>query len=150
MKKILLFLLLWAGAVCGQLPQDSIQSIAKNYFEKEYVQQTFKDPYSYELKKIWSEPMTKSSNLTTKIVQLESMLKAPAFTNKQKKEFAVTLEKRKSELEKLSETDKNTITAYAVYLDTYGANSLGNKVLGKYTMTVDTAGNILGDIIKLN
>ncbi|SKB63567.1 hypothetical protein SAMN05660477_00400 [Soonwooa buanensis] len=149
MKKILFFLLI-SNFAFAQLSQDSIQNMAKSYFETKFVQETFKDPYSYELKKIWSEPITRNSDLINKITQLEVILNSPAFSKKEKKQFGETLVKRREELSKLSSKESEIIVAYSVYFDTYGANSLGNKVLGKYTMTVDSNGSILGKIVKLN
>lgn len=128
--------------------QTEIEKIAKNVFEKNYVQKNFKDPYSYELKKIWSEPITNETSLSSKISQLQILSGNNSFSKKERAQFLETAKQRKSELEKLSIEDRNKIIAYSVYLDTYGANSYGNKVLGRYVMTISSSGELIGDITE--
>lgn len=148
MKKLLLLLVFISGFAFGQLSQDSIQSIAKTYFEKEYVQQTFKDPYSYELKKIWSEPITKEVSLQENIVKSQMIYSNKIFPKKMRQAAQENEVKNKNELSQLSDPDKIKIVAYDVYFDTYGANSYGNKVLGKYMLRMNTDGNTIGKVIE--
>lgn len=148
MKKLILLFVLISNFAFTQ-SQSEIETIAKSYFENNFVQKTFKDPYSYELKKIWSHPITNESSLSSKISQLQVLSSSSSFSKKERKQFLETANQKKSELEKLSPEEKSTIIAYAIYLDTYGANSYGNKVLGRYVMTVDTSGQIIGEITEL-
>lgn len=147
MKKMLFFLLLSSFAF-GQLTQDSIQSIAKTHFEETYVTKYFKDIYSYELKKTWSAPIDKETILIQNISVAQSYVDKKLLPKKTQAEFVQRISNMKAELQKLSGDEKRKIVAYDVYFDTYGANSYGNKVLGKYILRYDAENKILGDVTE--
>ena len=149
MKKLLLLLVFISGFAFGQISQDSLQSIAKNYFEKEYVQQNYKDPYSYELKNInFSNTRTKMDILKSNIAVSKAMAEPPT-PKKYRKKYELEMNQNIDLLNSLSEGEKNKIAEYIFNLDAYGANSYGNKVLGRYRIIVSPEGKIL-DIKKTN
>lgn len=142
MKNLSLLLLFLSSFAFAQLSKDSIESIAKSYFEKTYVQKHFKDPYSYELKKMWSEPITKEETLLGRIAVLEQLLNSKAVPKDMKKGVPEDILDIRKNLSKMATEEKNSINAYRVLFDTYGANSYGNKILGRYDIIVSSDGKI--------
>lgn len=149
MKKILFFLLLSSYAL-AQSSQEKIEGIARNYFESNYVQNNFKDPYSYELKKIWSEPITKEENLRSSINSAELVANNKNVPKSMREDWKKKKDSLTAEYSKLSTDEGKMIVGYRVYFDTYAANSYGNKVLGRYKLLVDTVGKTIGAVESVN
>ncbi|MEN5132670.1 hypothetical protein [Elizabethkingia anophelis] len=147
MKKILFFLLL-SSFVFGQLSPDSIQNIAKSYFETEFVQKQIKDPYSYELKKIWSIPISQEVYLHKLLYSRIELSNNKNFTKKERSEFSELAVSTRKQLDTLNYDEKNEITFYDVCFDIYAANNYGNKILGKYRLRVKTNGEIFGNVAE--
>jgi len=148
--KNLLFLLLLSSFTFAQSSQDNIEKIAKNYFESHYVQNNFKDPYSYELKKIWSEPITKEENLRSSINSAELVANNKNIPKSMRTDWKKKKDSLTDEYSKLSTDEGKMIVGYRVYFDTYAANSYGNKVLGRYKLLVDTVGKTIGAVESVN
>ena len=229
MKKIsLLILLLFIFSMNAQVKKTPVKKVvlteeqkvkkaAQSYFEKIYVPSSFKDPYSYQLKKIlvignstekvynellqdyskqiekidtvWSfkklgfakEDLESIQRYYNKYVvkdkdnfekyrdaNSESSYKASLSSyEKSKKEYDRNLSsaesthnynvrelkkaiEEKSSIEELMKTlanvERQSILNYTVYIDAYGANSYGNKILGRYYFTVDKQGELIGSI----
>ncbi|MCL1652579.1 hypothetical protein BAZ12_00665 [Elizabethkingia miricola] len=147
MKKILFFLLLSCFAF-GQLSKDSIQKIAQLHFETEFVQKRLKDPYSYELKKIWSIPISQEEYLHKLMYSRVELSNNKNFSRKERSEFSESAVNTRKQLDTLNQSEKNKITFYDVCFDIYAANNYGNKILGKYKLRVKTTGEIFGDIAE--
>lgn len=145
MKKILFFLLLSSYSF-AQSSQENIERIARNYFESNYVQNNFKDPYSYELKKIWSEPITKEENMRVSINSADLVANNKNIPKSMRDDWKKKKDSLTDEYSKLSTDDGKVIVGYRVYFDTYAANSYGNKVLGRYKLLVDTVGKTIGAV----
>ncbi len=148
MKK-LFFFLLFSSFAFGQLSKDSLQSIVKNYFEKQYVQQNFKDPYSYEFVNITSIARTKKEVLNSEISIAKSMSEPPT-PKKFRKEYENEMKIKLDILNSLSEDEKNKIDEYICNFDAYGANSYGNKVLGRYVIVISSDGKNIRNVFKRN
>lgn len=145
MKNILLILLLISGITFGQkkkaapIPKklteiEAAQKKAQKYFEENIVKD-FKDPYSYELKKIWTEPVTSYMHNTAYIENLGKYIVTEKTKKIQDSLMTVT--------SAMSDEEKNKIKFYIVHIDAYGANSFGNKVLGRYSIEVSPNGEVL-------
>ncbi len=148
MRKLILLLLLLTVSITAsaQLTKDSLQAIAKEHFENIYVQKNFKDPYSYELKKIWSEPRTEGDLMKEDIAGRESFLDMPGVNKKMRTQIGEVIKNKKSLLQNTSAEQLSKVGAYDVYFDTYGANSYGNKILGRYKVRINNTGQILGEV----
>lgn len=149
MKKILFFLLFSSYAL-AQSSQEKIESIARNYFESNYVQNNFKDPYSYELKKVWSEPITKEENMRSSINSADLVANNKNIPKSMREDWKKKKDSLTDEYSKLSADEGKVIVGYRVYFDTYAANSYGNKVLGRYKLLVDTVGKTIGAVESVN
>lgn len=138
--------------------QQLVEKKAREYFEKEFVQNNFKDPYSYELKKMWTEPITfrgiKEDSITyhlLKVLDYEKIQSDRGFAlnipEKKEQDFHKYKQQTiENELSRMSEVDKNTVIGYKIYFDTYAANSFGNKVLGRYFIKMWKNGERLSDV----
>lgn len=148
MKKLSIILVLINAFAFGQIAQDSLQNIAKVYFENQYVQKTFKDPYSYKLVKSWSEPVTLERSIKFSMDGYFTLINMKSFSKKEHKEFINKVELEQKKLNNLPQVEKEKVIAYLVFFDAYGANSYGNKVLGRYVMRIDTFGKVEGEVSK--
>lgn len=155
MKKLILLLLLSFFTVNAQqkkvLSQEQkVINKAKQIFQM-YVETSFKDPYSYKLQKIWAKPNTIQSKTESLLFDLNLITERDTTSilyrkPEAKAEIKEALKSKNEILEsynKLSEKDKSNIVDYTVYIDAYGANSYGNKVLGRYMMKVGKNGEFL-------
>lgn len=111
-------------------------------FKDLHVEKTFKDPYSFQLMKIESVPITFSSWILADIETVQSNIDNQRFSYKTKKELELKIKEAEERLnnhkKKLAELDpelKDEVKAYHVKLDAYGSNSYGNRVLSKYEFT---------------
>ncbi|MHC6200184.1 MULTISPECIES: hypothetical protein [Elizabethkingia] len=149
MKKLLLFLLSSSFAF-GQLSQDSIQKIAKKKFEEDYVATRFKDPYSYEFKNIWSTVTTVEENWEAILRSDKSYTESTYANKKFVKQMKDTLKKHQAQLDILNEAQRKSVYIYNIFIDAYGANSYGNKVLGRYIIKLYPNGKLYGGPEKYN
>ncbi len=150
MKKILLLFILISGIAFGQKKKvsptpkkltemEAAQKKAQKYFEVNIVKD-FKDPYSYELKKIWTEPVTFYMDNVNYIENLGKYI----VTEKTKK----MQDSLKSVTSIMTAEEKNKVKSYIVYIDAYGANSYGNKILGRYKFRVSPDGSDIWQITE--
>lgn len=149
MKKLLLLsLMLFIGIAFGQKKKSTptpkkltetemAQKKGKEWFEKNIVA-NFKDPYSYELKKIWTEEITVLMGNTEYIENLGKYIVTEKTKKMQDSLMTVT--------SAMSSEDKSKIQSYIVHIDAYGANSYGNKILGRYKLRVSPNGNDIWQI----
>lgn len=139
MKKILLLFILISGIAFGQKKKinaapkkltaiEMAQKKGKEYFEENIVK-NFKDPYSYELKKIWTEEVT------------VLMYNVSLIENYEKYNFKKDQDSLMMATSAMSDEEKHKINSYIVYIDAYGANSYGNKILGRYKFRVSSDGS---------
>lgn len=201
MKKYLLLLisLLVYGALAAQrLDSAQVVEKAKIYFKEVYVENNFKDPYSYELLKVIAQPYTAKDKAKLELSAAEELdlggdpvgayreltldykTKLDKLKGKDGKvskrnqaeydrvekyylqaladyEVAVKSETGKaSKLDSLraiiESRDANTIriNEYRIEIHCYAANSLGNKVLGKYAFFIDVFGKPVSEPTKIN
>lgn len=141
MKKLFILFGLFLGIIIGAQTQQEIESIVKDYFEKKFVPNSFKDPYSYELKNISSAPISQGEALQKSIKVERAMSETQGISKKIKKPYVEKLNELTSIYDNLSEEKKNEIIEYLVTLDTYGANSYGNKVFKRYFVIISADGS---------
>lgn len=146
MKKLLLIFLFISAFAFGQLNEDSIQKIAKEYFQTKYVRENFKDPYSYQFQNIVSKGVTRKEFIEEEITSLKS--KNRFAQKKERKENETKIIEQSSILNTLPEDQKSEIVSYKINLDSYGANSYGNKVLGRYAFSISSDGSTIGRVYK--
>lgn len=142
----------------AQTEEQKVLAEAKEYF-KIYVETHFKDPYSYKLQKIWVSPNTISSNAryammdydyTIKHTDTTSILYRSAEAKNKLKTAIIKKQELEEHLKSLHEKDLEKVVDYTVYVDAYGANSYGNKILGKYYFRVDRNGDLIDSIRTLD
>ena len=144
-----------AKAPIKQTEKQKALESAKIYFEKYYMPFNFKDPYSYELKKITIEENTTELRMTQKINHYSSIMKRldtleTIIDNKKEyRKIAGWQKQIKDSLSIMPDVERKAFLSYSVFIDAYGANSYGNKVLGRYVMKVAKDGKPIGEIIKL-
>ncbi len=152
MKRIVILLILVSTTAFGQTqkkPAQSKKDIAtaniKKWFKNDYVNKSFKDPYSYKLMKIELTTFTNGMKLYTKIKELK------ADDSPHMKEINNLLISKYEELIGRSpKTVLDTPEGFLVALDAYAKNGLGNLVLGRYRFLVDLKGNLVDEIIDIN
>lgn len=168
MKKLLIFITLtlsfgiYAQAknskkIPMQTAELKIQTNAKKYFEEVFVQKTFKDPYSYELKKIWivannrEHEYNELYNYYDKLIK-ETDTTSIFFTRQQDQDEFELRKKLRDDIEKdiksFTPEELKEIITYTVHFDAYGANSYGNKVLGRYHLKMDKNSTLIGKVEK--
>lgn len=109
-------------------------------FKDLHVEKTYKDPYSFELMKIESVPVTFGDWVKSNMAYIEKQLQNNDFGyTKNKKEFELKvreaeerLNNYKKDLEEMNPELKNAVKSFKVSIDCYGSNSYGNRVLSKY------------------
>jgi hypothetical protein len=137
MKKLLLLsFVLFSFVSVGQIQQlTDAESKVLSLFKKEFVEKTFKDPYSFKLLKLEITPITKGDFLLNDIKYMESNLKE-IYKYEPKEKVNARLDDYKKQYEGMSNEDRLTIRLYSVRLDCYGNNSYGNQILGRYKFSV--------------
>lgn len=145
MKKMLFFFVLITGFVSAQTQQE-IEEVAKKYFKEVYVKDNFKDPYSYEFQNIVSKGISRKELIESEIKTLKSYNEF--VPRKERKLNEVKIIEKTELLHRLSEVEKNEIASYYINIDGYGANSYGNKVLGRYVFSISTDGKTISKVLK--
>lgn len=117
-----------------------INEKAVQWFKSDYVEKTFKDPYSFKLLKVSNTPITNRQWILNNLISLDktiSTYESKKKLDKYEKELYDGAVKRKTanelQLKELSPEIADKIKCYKVNLDCYGANSTGNSVLGRYS-----------------
>jgi len=136
-SSIILFVFLCSSIFTfSQVDTSSLSEIDKkivNTFKQQYVEKTFKDPYSFQLLKIESKPVTFGGWLLNDISYLKSSLERKDFIVYKKNELEEKIKKYEDEYSTMSEDVRKTVKSYEVKLDCYGSNSYGGKILGRYS-----------------
>lgn len=145
MKKIyfllvLLFLSLSAYSQVDTTALSADNKMILKTFKNLHVEKTFKDPYSFELMKIESVPITFGDWVRNDMAFVEKQLQNNDFGyTKNKKELELKVKEAQDRLNnhkrKLEEMDpelRDAVKAFKVNIDCYGSNSYGNRVLNKY------------------
>ena len=92
-------------------------------FRDIYVEKTFKDPYSFELMKIETTPITTNNYYLSEIESVKSFLDKGDFQYVSESKSLEHLKSLEIEYSQLNDTIKNTIKLYKVRLDSRGTNS---------------------------
>ena len=142
------------------MAQENILKDAEKWFKEVYVQQNFKDPYSYKLLKISLDSMTNYEYLKNKTnnfmiphyrkYSAEYKQKLDAEKNKRKpyevlvkmyedsyNDYNKKLNKSLSdstEFANVTENDKKIIHHYIVRIECHANNSYGGQVFGRYSI----------------
>lgn len=132
---------------CQTLNQDSvlINEKAVNWFKTDYVEKTFKDPYSYKLVKVSNTLITFKQWLLNDLISINKTISGYELKkklDKYDKELYEGAVKRKinyeTRLKELSTDEGAKTKCYTILIDCYGANSYGNAVLGRYSFNFFT------------
>lgn len=121
MNKLLLalaftFIVNWCFAQTSTQDSILINEKAVQWFKSDYVEKSFKDPYSFKLLKVSNTPITNRQWILNN------------YDGAVKRKTAKELQ-----LKELTPEIADKIKCYKVNLDCYGANSFGNSVLGRYS-----------------
>ncbi len=142
MKKTILILILLPLFTFGQREsKDSLQINEKalGWFKSNYVEKSFKDPYSFKLMKISNSSISFKQWILN---DLESAQRAISEYEQKKKLdkyekelYDGTVKRRalyQEQLNTLTPEDSQKVKCYEILIDCYGANSYGNLILSKY------------------
>ena len=136
---VLLFLSLSAYSQVDTTALSADNKMILKTFKDLHVEKTFKDPYSFQLMKIESVPITFGDWVRRDIATVQKNLETKSFSYSTKKELEqkikdaeLRLENHKKKLEEMSPELRDAVKAFNVKIDCYGSNSYGNRVLSKY------------------
>jgi hypothetical protein len=136
---VLLFLSLSAYSQVDTTALSADNKMILKTFKDLHVEKTFKDPYSFELMKIESIPITFGDWVRNDIATVELNLQNKNFSYSTKKELELKIKEaeerlnnNKTKLEEMDPELKGSVKAFKVNIDCYGSNSYGNRVLSKY------------------
>jgi hypothetical protein len=145
MKKLTLLLALSFFSITAYSQVDTTTLSADNKmilktFKDLHVDKTFKDPYSFELMKIESFPITFGDWVRSDMEFVQKQLQNNDFGyTKNKKELEAKIKEaeerlnnHKIKLEQMDPELRDAVKAFKVKMDAYGSNSYGNRVLSKY------------------
>ena len=102
-------------------------------FRDTFVEKKFKDPYSFQLLKLETKPITFGEWDLNDILYLKSQLEKKDFKYIKENELIDRIKLKEDSYLKMSDEIKKTIKSYEVRLDCYGSNSYGGKVLNRYS-----------------
>jgi hypothetical protein len=135
-KSILLFLSILISFI--SFSQIDVNTLSENdkkivkVFRETYVEKKFKDPYSFQLLKLETKPITFGDWDLNDIIYLKSQLEKKDFKYVKENELIDRIKLKEDSYSKMSDEIKKTIKSYEVKLDCYGSNSYGGKVLSRY------------------
>lgn len=145
MKKLTLVIVLLFFSLTTYSQVDTTTLSADNKmilktFKDLHVEKTFKDPYSFELMKIESVPITFGDWVISDMEFVQKQLQNNDFGyTKNKKELELKikdaeerLSNHKKKLEGMDPELRDAVKAFKVNIDCYGSNSYGARVLSKY------------------
>ena len=142
MKKIIIFFVSIFITITSfsQIDIDTLNNIDKEIvktFKDLYVDKTFKDPYSFKLMKFVKKPVTmgvwRDGEYNSGLLFWKSYLEKKDFSVYSEKHIKEMIEILELSYSNMSDYVRNKIKSYIVYIDCYGTNSYGGKVLGRYS-----------------
>jgi hypothetical protein len=185
MKKILVVAIALIASVSSFAQTTLTPESAAKWFKDNYVDQNFKDPYSYKLANLSIDTLTVEKQIISRIKMAEDDLAniaqkrkdaqwsietgnkyvkkgqdpngtwAEAIQRGMKKieelnALPQTIEKMKSDLATMSESDKKKPYSFFIYIDSHANNSYGGTVLGKYVFCYKNGEFLKESVYKRN
>lgn len=149
MKKLLLGALLLLSTLSFGQPKKldtlSVTSKTLNWFKNSYVQEHFKDPYSYQLMGHRTQVISMKEWLQKDLDFCDEFIEkynnSDTHSKFDKEMFIKFSDDRVKIDERVKNIKEDYIKTYYIYVDAHGSNSYGNVILTRYRVMLDISNN---------